>query len=106
MDDNIQSGIFGTPDIIVVRSLDVKCIFACRQIGIGYAVLIAHIYPLSFFVEAFEPNGILVLGGHSITEGRETDGDDVVAIREVELLDAVDIFWQQFRTYCNLGLRT
>ena len=59
-------GLIIRPYTIVVGGLYTEGIGACGQIGIGGAILVAHIVPIA--VEPFEHVGILYLFGRTITE--------------------------------------
>ena len=95
----LQLRLLLAPYTIIVGCLHPEGVTAIRQIGVGGTMLMRG-GPL--LVKAFEHVGILVLFGRYIAQRRKRDVDDIVIIREVQLVDVSKRLRQFVGTYLHM----
>ena len=95
----LQLRLLLAPYTVVVGCLYTEGVAAIRQIGVGGTMLMRG---GPFLVETFEHVGILVLFGRHIAQRRKRDIDDIIIIREVQLVDVSKRLRQLVGTYLHM----
>ena len=96
MHHNLELRFILRPHAVVIGSLHSERIGSSRQIGVGGTMLVRG-NPI--LVESFQHVGIEILLRRNITQSRKREVEDVLIIREIQLLDVVQQLWQLLGTH-------